>query len=113
MAEDFELDTADFEAGLRRLVDQIHDQTERGLADGQAELRRAFEARAKVLTGEYKRSWKALPPHRTSDGFEAQGGPDVAYSRKLERRYKTVQNALNDAERKVGNALESAWGRPI
>lgn len=113
MADDIQFDAADFNAGLARLVEEIHEQTPRGLADGQAALKRAFEARAKVLTGDYKRSWKALPIQRTSDGYEAQGGPDVRYSRKLERRYSTVETALKDAERQVGNALEDAWERPI
>lgn len=113
MAEDVKLDTDAFDAGLRRLVDEIHDQTPRGLGDGLVQVRRSFEARAKVLTGEYKRSWKSKSAKPTGDGYEAEGGPDVPYARKQERKNKTVENALKDAERRVGNALEDAWGRPI
>lgn len=113
MPEQMRLDTDAFDAGLRRLVDEIHDQTPKGLDDGLNHVRQSFEARAKVLSGEYKGSWKNFPAQRTGDGFEAQGGPTVPYARKQERRNKTVEKALQDAEHRVGSALEDAWGRPI
>lgn len=104
-------DSSDFEAGLTRLIREVEDQTQRAVQDGLQEVERAFDERAKVLTGEYRNSWRNSTAQRSGEGYEAVGGPTVPYARKQEKRNQTVAKALQAASARVGNRMADAWQR--
>lgn len=104
-------DTSDFEAGLMRMVREVEEQTQRGVTEAIQEVEREFDTRAKVLSGEYRNSWRNLPAQRSGDGYEARGGPTVPYARKLEKRYGAVRQASQASTNRVMNRMADAWQR--
>lgn len=106
-------DFSDFEAGMRRLVDEVERETPRAVEQGMTAIERRFRILAKKLTGEYSQSWESLPPQRTGEGVEARGGPTVLYARKQERRNRTVQRALDSGGPEVTDALADGWRRAV
>lgn len=106
-------DASDFEAGMRRLLNEVDRETPRAVEQGMDAVERRFRTLAKKLTGEYSQSWQSLPPQRSGDAYEARGGPTVPFSRKQERRNGTVQRAMETGTAEVTGALADGWRRAV
>lgn len=106
-------DTSDFEAGMRRLIDDVQRQTPRAVDEANEAVGRRFRGLAKKLTGEYSESFEVLPAQRTADGAEGMAGPTAPYARKQERRNQTVQRSYESGTAEISNVLADGWRRAV
>lgn len=103
----------EFNAALRRKINEVEDRTKDAVDDGTREIEREFERRAKKLTGAYSRSFVSAVDKQGDGKYEATFGPDVPYAGKQERANHTLEESMNAAESKIGNAFESAWRKGL